>query len=310
MLHARQKLLLCLLQTVGGSAAATDFQKLLFLFTQEFEPSPTYEFVPYKFGSFSFTSYADKRRLTESGLLEEDENVWRLTTNGERRARPNHPMAVALHKFRKLYGKLRGNDLLANVYKRYPFYAIRSEIVEKEKVLPDADSRARIQDLRPKALGPSLITIGYEGKTLEGYMNQLLHEGVTLLCDVRRNPISRKFGFSKGTLSTTCDKLGLRYAHLPELGIASEERQDLRVQADYDALFADYEHDLLPKEGAALDKIMGWIRDGQRVGLTCFELNPQQCHRHCISNLLGSRFGKSLVIRHLGIGEKCRSNAS
>jgi len=89
MLHERQKLLLCLLQTLGGNVAHTDFQKLLFLFTHEFEPSPSYDFVPYKFGGFSFTSYADKRRLTENGLLDEDEDAWRLTGNVDRRARPD-----------------------------------------------------------------------------------------------------------------------------------------------------------------------------------------------------------------------------
>jgi hypothetical protein len=56
MLFERQRLLLTLLDALGGSAANTDFQKLLFVYTQT-EQSPTYEFVPYKFGAFSFTSF-------------------------------------------------------------------------------------------------------------------------------------------------------------------------------------------------------------------------------------------------------------
>lgn len=297
MLHDRQKLVLCLLQALGGNVAGTDFQKLLFLFVNEFEQTPSYDFVPYKFGGFSFTSYADKRRLIESGLLEEDENAWHLTANGERRAKPDHPTAVALHKFLQRYRSLRGDKLLSNVYDRYPYYATRSEIVEK--VITNEESRRRIGLAKPRRGKPGLVTIGYEGKSLEGYLNQLLAESVTLLCDVRRNPVSRKFGFSKGTLAATCEKLEIKYEHLPELGIASEERQNLRCQADYDALFSEYERDILPKQNAALDKIIAWMRKGERVALTCFELEPQQCHRHCVANALAQRAGKSIGPRHL-----------
>ena len=46
-----------------------------------------------------------------------------------------------------------------------------------------------------------LWSIGYEGRTPEEFLDLLRKAGVTLVCDVRRNPISRKRGFSKGTLS-------------------------------------------------------------------------------------------------------------
>jgi len=48
---------------------AESFQKYLFLYTREFQQEPSFEFVPYRFGSFSFQSYADKRRLVEMGAL-------------------------------------------------------------------------------------------------------------------------------------------------------------------------------------------------------------------------------------------------
>ena len=123
MLQQRQKLILQLLQALGGDVANTDFQKLLFLFTREFQDTPVYDFVPYKYGGFSFTSYADKRRLSERGLLEDDDCNWRITASGQHQARPDRPMAVALHRFCRMYGALRGNALLASVYRRYPYYA-------------------------------------------------------------------------------------------------------------------------------------------------------------------------------------------
>jgi uncharacterized protein (DUF488 family) len=298
MVHERQRLLLSLLQALGGKVANTDFQKLLFVFVQEFQAVPAYDFVPYKFGGFSFTSYADKRRLAESGLLEEDENEWKLTSNGKRCSRPDHPIAVALNKFVRKYGALRGERLLSDVYERYPYYATRSEILEK--VVTNQETRGRIERARPECKSTGLLTIGYEGKSLEGYLNQLIRENVSLLCDVRRNPISRKYGFSKGTLSAACEKLCIRYEHLQELGIASDERQSLHSQADYDALFADYERTTLPGQNLPLEKLTSWLRNGEKVALTCFELDPRQCHRRCVADALVKRIGRSIGPRHLG----------
>ena len=85
----------------------------------------------------------------------------------------------------------------------------------------------------------ALFTIGYEGRTQDEYLALLRGAGVTLLADVRRSPISRKKGFSKSTLAQGCATVGIRYEHLPELGIASEKRKNVATQAAVDALFAD-----------------------------------------------------------------------
>jgi len=271
-----------------------DFQKLLFFYTKECEKTPTYEFVPYKFGGFSFTSYADKRRLMEAGLLVQSDQQWDLTEAGRRMARKEAVMPLLVAGFCRRFAKLRGNALIAEQYRKYPYYAIRSEIVET--VLTDTESRRQVARARLAKAKPGLVTIGYEGKSLEFFLNQLLHAGVTLLCDVRRNPISRKYGFSKNTLGKACEGVGIRYKHLPELGIDSEERRDLKTQADYDTLFADYECKRLPQQKDALAKIRRWIKAGNRVALMCYELLPQQCHRHCVAEALIHGPGKVPVV--------------
>lgn len=298
MLFDRQRVLLELLDALNEPVGSTDFQKLLFLYTREGEPTPSYEFVPYRFGCFSFTSYADKRRLMEQGLIEEDEQTWKLTDKGRRTARAGEKSPLPMARFAKQYKSLRGNALVADVYQRYPYFATRSEIVEK--VLPKQEDRARVESARPAKQTSGLVTLGYESKTLEAYLNQLLQDGVTLLCDVRRNPLSRKYGFSKSTLSHACEGVGIRYEHLPELGIPSEKRQDLETQTDYDKLFAAYERTTLPKQTKSLIKIAGWIKEeSQRVALTCFELLPHQCHRHCVAEAMEKTFGPKLAARHL-----------
>ena len=298
MLFDRQKTLLALLDALGGNVGGLDFQKLLFLYCQELQETPSYEFVPYRYGGFSFTSYADKRRLIERGLLADEERSWQLTKAGREVAPVTPAVRKKIERFAQQHKGLRGDALVAEAYRRHPYYAIRSDMAER-LLAKEPQRMAAVQAARPKPGKPGVCTIGYEGKNLEGYLNRLIVAGVTLLCDVRRNPLSRKYGFSKGTLTKGCEGVGIRYEHLPELGIASEERRELETQADYDALFATYRRVALPQQTKVLAQIRQWVDQGARVALTCFEALPEQCHRNCVADALQHQFGKAFAPLHL-----------
>jgi uncharacterized protein (DUF488 family) len=145
----------------------------------------------------------------------------------------------------------------------------------------------------------SLYTIGYEGRGLDGFLRALAAAGVTLLCDVRRNPASRKPGFAKSALAAACAEVGIRYEHLPELGIAAADRHRARTPAKHEALLCAYERDALPKQTEALASIQGWIAAGECVALTCFEREPECCHRHCVAQALQDRCRDGLAVTHL-----------
>jgi hypothetical protein len=298
MIFDRQKRLLALLDTHGGEVNKLDFQKLLFLYCMNVERIPSYEFVPYKFGGFSFTSYADKRRLTDNGLLDDTERTWKLTRAGKTAAKVNPATRTEMHLFAKQYAGLRGEALVAAAYRQNPYFAIRSEIIGRI-LKRDAAALTAVEAARPRPGTAGICTIGYEGHSLEAYLNLLLKSGVTVLCDVRRNPLSRKYGFSKKTLSSSCEGVGIRYEHLPELGIDGQRRRELEAQADYDALFADYERDDLPQQQEALARIAAWVRKGERVALTCYESQPHQCHRHCVAEALERTAGRDWHVEHL-----------
>ncbi len=298
MIFDRQKRLLALLDTHGGEVKKLDFQKLLFLYCVSVERVPSYEFVPYKFGGFSFTSYADKRRLTENGLLDDTEHTWKLTRAGKAVGKVSSGTWAEMHRFAKQYEGLRGNALVAAAYRQHPYYAIRSEIAGRV-LKRDASAMAAVEAARPHPGKAGICTIGYEGRSLEAYLNLLIKSGVTVLCDVRRNPLSRKYGFAKRTLSSSCEGVGIRYEHMPELGIDGQRRRELETQADYDALFADYERDDLPKQQKALKQIAAWVRKGERVALTCYESLPQQCHRHCVAEALERTMDRDWCVEHL-----------
>src|SRR5262245_25948858 len=114
VLFSRQRQLLQLLGALGGSAGKLDFQKLLFLYCQELSSGAPYDFVPYKFGAFSFTSYADRRKLIERGLLVDDEHSWKLSVEGQRLVGRTDDMQFSA--FAKRYRGLRGDDLVADTY--------------------------------------------------------------------------------------------------------------------------------------------------------------------------------------------------
>ncbi len=289
-LYSRQRLLLGLLGAIGGGASNTDFQKLLFLYCKGLSSHRAtetlqglYDFVPYRYGAFSFTSYADRRRLVDWELLADDDQKWDLTEDGRKIARNSENSSM--RSFASRYRNLRGDALVADTYRRYPYYAIRSEIAA-EVLEDDRPTLDRIESTRPKTTPSQLFTIGYEGRSIEEYLNLLIRGGVTLLCDVRRNAISRKYGLSKTTLERACTGIGLRYEHFPELGIESSRRRGLTTEADFTDLFEAYKQTILPDQGDALGRIRDWLQSGESVALTCFELEAGQCHRHCVANAL------------------------
>ncbi len=297
-LSPRQRWLLALLDALGGRVGNLDFQKLLFLCCQEEGASARYEFVPYMDGAFSFTSYADRRKLVERGLLAEEAQHWELTPDGKRAVSDARSASSSLPSFVRGCRQLRGDELVAETYRRFPYYATKSTIADRV-LHGDEAALAKVESARSTPRSPGIATIGYEGHTLERYLNVLIMNGVSVLCDVRRNAISRKYGFSKGTLSMACEGVGLCYEHVPELGIASEKRRDLASQSDYDALFDEYEREHLPRQTSALATIHARVRDGERVALTCYEHQPEQCHRHCVAEALEAKFGCNFAPQHL-----------
>ncbi len=289
-LYQRQRRLLALLFALGGDVGNLDFQKLLFLYCQDLASTDSsitseslYQFVPYQYGAFSFTSYADRRKLVEKVILADHDRRWVLTDLGREIVRGDQsslPTAFA-HRF----SNLRGNRLIAKTYRDFPYYATRSAIAPTI-LRDDPDTLSRIATFQPKQSQSRLLTIGYQNRSLESYLNTLLGANVTILCDVRRNAISRKYGFSKTTLSRVCEGVGIRYEHLPELGVASNLRRRVKSESDLVSLFRTFRKLALPENSDALRLIYDWIESGESVALTCYERQPHLCHRHCVADAL------------------------
>lgn len=287
----RKRVLLAITQSFRGELSATHFQKLLFLFTER-QVKKNYDFVPYRFGCFSFQAMADKSRLTKDGFLEDVKN-WKTTSCDINFASTlNDFDRKELTKFRTKYHNFSTKELIREIYLTYPYYAINSEIAEKYLNVEEIE---KISKLKPSDVKTSLFTIGYEGRTLEIYLNLLIQNNIKVLCDVRKNPLSMKYGFSKKTLQNACEVFNIKYIHLPELGIESAKRQNLKTQSDYDSLFQDYEKTVLHQQFKAITFIIDLLNNYNRVALTCFEYSPNRCHRTRIANAVINSYTECLL---------------
>ena len=146
---------------------------------------------------------------------------------------------------------------------------------------------------------PCLFSIGYEGLSLEAFINRLLQNNIKTLVDVRRNPISRKCGFSKKVLSHSLEKTGINYTHIPELGIASEKRKELKTQDDYDRLLQTYEKELKSINIQVLKNLYQFFLKEKRIALMCFEENVRMCHRGRIAHSMATLPDWNFTIRHI-----------
>mgnify|MGYP001418496095 CR=1 FL=1 len=290
----RQITLLALIEAFGGQLKSRDFQKYLFLFTEKCEQEKSYEFVPYKYGCFSFQSYADRRKLIREGHLIESDD-WILAKEGYLE-KLNKENAKKILLFQEHYRMLSGDNLVKEVYRDYPYFAVNSEIADRLMLPSELE---KIKSERPSDNTYSFFTIGYEGQSFENYLNRLIKNNISLLCDVRRNPLSRKYGFSKSTLSDNLEKLGIKYIHFPELGILSQKRKEVKSQRDYDDLFDEYEKTTLQNNKEFLYKLQDLMNEHRRIAITCFEAKACQCHRGRVAKHLSKLTGWDFPIEHI-----------
>ena len=284
----RRKLLLSLLEIFGNELEKIRLQKLLFLLTKK-QVKQDYEFVPYKFGCYSFSANADLTAMVKKGLITETDSSFRKNDNISyfELLRPLDKKLI--NDTKEFYGSMNSNSLMRHTYINHPFWAIKS-LVAKDILTPDLYKR--VEDAKPKIKETILYTIGYEGISLENYFLKLLSNDVKVLIDVRRNPLSMKFGFSKTLLQRYCKAQEIEYIHFPEVGIHSNDRQELNSQNDYDELFQNYISESLPKTIDTQNLIIDILERKHRIALTCFEANICQCHRKHLAEaiILNPRF--------------------
>jgi len=286
MFYYRRKIILALLQRFDGELLSTPLQKYLFLLTR-LQKDKAFDFIPYKYGCYSLQANQDLMVLEKMGYIKREQNKnaisWKLVSEDDFIGAIKKEDLSCLNNVFRTFSKYRTNDLIKHIYLNYPFWAINSTIMND---LLTAEERSKVLLQKKQSDESTLFTIGYEGVSLEMYINKLILNDVKVLCDVRKNSYSQKWGFSKATLQDACEKVGIKFIHIPQLGIESNERQELNGLADYKKLFASYEVTTLVENNKFLLDLAGIVTSNHRVALTCFEKDVQMCHRGVIASQL------------------------
>lgn len=294
-MYYRRKILLSLLQVFDNKLEKISLQKLLMLFTK-LQLKPEYHFVPHKYGCYSFQSNADLSTMVKYGQVINGETFWQKIDSADYISELKEVDRKTLRTIKNLYGGKSQKELIYHTYTNYPYFAINSTIVHE--VLSEIEYKA-VSDATPQLNSSVLFTIGYEGVSLEEYLNKLIINGIKVLCDVRKNSLSMKYGFSKSQLQNECVGVGIKYIHLPDLGIDSAKRHELNTQSDYNKLFMFYRNDILKKTRSQQEHIINLLKTDKRVALTCFEANIHQCHRKHLAEAISNLPEFEYELRHI-----------
>lgn len=282
-MYYRRKYLLALIEGFPNGIGRTSLQKTLFLATR-LQEKKSYDFVPYKFGCYSFQANQDLSTMLKREMVDKDNNDNWICKKNHDYIKQLKKEDVASIKFTlKKYANYTMDDLIKETYINYPFFATKSEIADK---VLSTEELSKVNKQKRTFENAQFYTIGYEGITLEKYINKLIINDVKLLCDVRKNSFSMKYGFSKKQLTNACNGVGIDYIHIPDLGIESGERKELNTMGDYNRLFKKYEETVLETNQKSLNHLMELCQKYKRVAITCFEKEVCMCHRGRIAKKL------------------------
>jgi uncharacterized protein (DUF488 family) len=131
---------------------------------------------------------------------------------------------------------------------------------------------------------------------VDDFFNGLLASGMQGILDVRANPISRKYGFAKRSMSRIAGYLGLTYDHMPELGITGDRRMDLSDFDSYQRLLDQYEKKMLPKRALYIARATELLQS-RPTALLCMEKDVRCCHRGRLASRVAQQSG--LLVEHL-----------
>ena len=123
---------------------------------------------------------------------------------------------------------------------------------------------------------PTIVSVGYQGRSVNELIDVLRHGDVKVLVDVRLNPISRKPGFSKNPLCQALADAGIGYRHERELGNPRENRDPFHRER--------YEAHMREGGSAVYAELIELARS-VRIALLCYERLHRDCHRSSILDL-------------------------
>ena len=137
-----------------------------------------------------------------------------------------------------------------------------------------------------------VISIGYEGRSLDDFLHVLETRQVTTLLDVRELPLSRRKGFSKTALEDSLREKGIGYAHLK---FAGNPYRNLR-ESDLRSCLRKYTA-RLRRNADLVEMAADCFSDGDCVAVLCHERDHDHCHRSVLLDAIHEAGHRISVVR-------------
>jgi len=146
-----------------------------------------------------------------------------------------------------------------------------------------------------------LFTVGYEGCDIQEFVEFLSSKKIKLVADVRKNPVSRKRGFSKNKLAEALATKNIAYIHLPALGVPTEWRKKAKEELiTRKKMFSDYQKKILPKGEDEIKDLLQRTKKTKLV-ILCYEADASDCHRSYVAAKMKKLSKEKLTVSDLVI---------
>ena len=141
----------------------------------------------------------------------------------------------------------------------------------------------------------TLYTVGYEGSVIQVFLETLKANKIKCLIDIRKNPVSRKKGFSKNKLRENLEEQGIEYLHVGDLGVPSAWRKEAKEELiTRKKMFDRYVKKVLPAYPAEVEAIIK-IAKKKRSALLCYEADASDCHRFYLAKEIESHVPTKII---------------
>lgn len=141
-----------------------------------------------------------------------------------------------------------------------------------------------------------LYTVGYQDTNIDQFVSFLKKKHIELIVDVRKNPVSRKKGFSKNKLAEALGTQDIEYMHLPALGMPKEWRDKAKEGViTRTRMFQDFTKKIIPKMTDEISLIRQLARE-KNTCLLCFEADADDCHRRNVADAVKKLDKKTQVV--------------
>src|SRR3990170_5497842 len=124
-----------------------------------------------------------------------------------------------------------------------------------------------------------LVTIGYQGRSLDELVRRLVRNEVRLLLDVRQIARSRRPEFNGTRIAAAAEKAAIRYRHVPLLGSSRRLRAHLFETRDFERFAGFYLAYVRRWRLADVRAVATAARREGVICILCYEHEAATCHR-------------------------------